>query len=299
MAEKIWNGSVDGDWHTAGNWDGGIPVEGDNVVIPASATQDIDGTDATSSNIYAFVGFIVEEGSSIAIGSAATGLSIDMNTGSPTDVFLGGTGRTFIEIIDAADIQVAAAGAAPGVGEYSTNIIASESTAANNDIYVDCTTNQSVGIGAVAGTAAAVDSINVTGGVVTVGDSVVDSPGTGVPDLTMSGGLVETNSALGTVVVNAGILTHNEGVMADLEVWGGACNYNSDGTLSLAKVSGTLDFSGDLRTILVTRCDLYAGGVYRDPNKVVGLGAGNLRTISSSLSDITLDFGKNFKLVLL
>ncbi len=36
---KVWTGATDGDWNTAGNWDGGVPTSTDNVAITADGTS--------------------------------------------------------------------------------------------------------------------------------------------------------------------------------------------------------------------------------------------------------------------
>lgn len=36
-ALKTWTGAINEDWYTAGNWSGGVPTDGDDVVIPAAA----------------------------------------------------------------------------------------------------------------------------------------------------------------------------------------------------------------------------------------------------------------------
>ena len=35
----LWTGTTDSDWHTAGNWSGGVPTTGTDVTIPAGATN--------------------------------------------------------------------------------------------------------------------------------------------------------------------------------------------------------------------------------------------------------------------
>ena len=40
MALKVWNGAVNSDWNTAGNWVGGVPANGDDAVITGSVNID-------------------------------------------------------------------------------------------------------------------------------------------------------------------------------------------------------------------------------------------------------------------
>lgn len=40
MAQTTWTGTIDDDWHKAGNWSAGVPGQHTNVVIPPTATND-------------------------------------------------------------------------------------------------------------------------------------------------------------------------------------------------------------------------------------------------------------------
>ncbi len=44
-APRIWTGAVNGNWSVAGNWDGGVPATGDELVFPSSASTYVMNND--------------------------------------------------------------------------------------------------------------------------------------------------------------------------------------------------------------------------------------------------------------
>jgi hypothetical protein len=121
MADKVWWGADSGnvgDYGVAANWQpSGVPVNGDNVMIPAGSNA-ISGT--LDQSAVTLGSFYVEEGYDQAIGTytAATPsyLQLDANA-----MFYAGTGTAYIEVRNGGgslDVHVEAAGAQATTGIY-------------------------------------------------------------------------------------------------------------------------------------------------------------------------------------
>lgn len=276
MAEHIWTGAVDTDFGTAGNWSpAGPPATGDTGIVPASATVNIAGSDETSAPLDKF---IVEEGCTITIGSAATKLQLSFASETNCIADLSGTGLTYLSLAEAKSIIVRNAAVPPGTGQYGLNLIGL--TATNNptlnisidpDLGVSGDAAPSVSIGANATEAMEVQYINVTGGVVTIGDGVTESDGATAPDMDISNGTVTCSSPLGAVTQSGGTLWQKAGAVTTLHQEGGTCYYMSTGTITNLRVNngGVFDCTRDLSARTVTNCVLSEGGQINDPQKTV------------------------------
>jgi len=73
---KIWNGSIDSNWSNADNWNGGIPVAGDHVVIPNCSCPEVE-MPVLPLNTPTFSGMHLEEGASLNVPNGIT-LNIDL-----------------------------------------------------------------------------------------------------------------------------------------------------------------------------------------------------------------------------
>ncbi len=117
----------------------------------------------------------------------------------------------------------------------------------------------------------------------TVKDSATVRVGAGctLGTLTVYGGTVVVNGAVGTAIVMYGgtVTVNGAGAVALAQVWGGTLIYNTTGTLGGAPLVGDgalIDFSQDPRAKAVTNAiDCFGSGSVNDPNKVVN-GGGNL-----------------------
>jgi len=284
MAEQIWDGSTDGDWNTAANWESGsVPSSGDSVLIPASATT--------------LVGFTVEA-TSIAIGSATTPLHITLeDSGTNYDATLSGTGETHLEIDDYENIVVRDAAVSPGSGQHGLNISGALTDATpGGNVIVMAGANASIGLGAEAGTDLELNDLKITGGEVEVGSSVTKYDAT-VPDMDMTGGTVETHCALGTVDQTGGTWRHHSGAVTTMNVDSGKCYYRSTGTAATVKVanSGQVLCTEDIRARTFTDLDLYSGATFKDPMASVTL-TNNIDLKRCGIDDVTLELGNDITL---
>lgn len=74
MANRTWEGATSGDWGTAGNWvEGSVPVNGDDVRIPATSTQAINA--GLNQSAVTLTSLVVEDGAP-AIGTETAYLQI-------------------------------------------------------------------------------------------------------------------------------------------------------------------------------------------------------------------------------
>jgi hypothetical protein len=71
-ATKTWTGAIDNLWSTAGNWVGGVPVAGDRIAFPVSATNTTNTNDLTAGTVFFDITFL---GSGYIINGNTIGLS--------------------------------------------------------------------------------------------------------------------------------------------------------------------------------------------------------------------------------
>uniref|UniRef100_A0A6M3IRZ4 Uncharacterized protein n=1 Tax=viral metagenome TaxID=1070528 RepID=A0A6M3IRZ4_9ZZZZ len=296
MAECRWTGATNGKFLTEnGNWSGNAPVTGDTVVVPADATQDID--DELNASAVDLEGFTVEEGCTITIGTTSADLQISLKNVTYFDANLGGTGRTFLDVDDYDQINITAAAASPGAGQYGLTLVGThdaDDTSNRGTINVYADTNQSIGIGAELGTDMEVNKLVVVGGDVTVGSSVTEYDDAAAPDIEIYGGDVTTKCPVGTVTKNAGNWTHESGAATAYYGQAGTTYYNSSGTLTNGYGSGndlfTMEDNIDGATI--SNYQLKRGGGFRDPYKKATLTNG-IDLDRCKIEDVTLDLGNH------
>lgn len=149
----------DNDFGLAANWhNNAVPVDGDTIVIPPTATADITKNlrylgDVNldyggSSTQIMIVGFEIEAGCTIQIGTVGESLLIPMDTATRT-LHLDGTGQKWLEFdVDNEDIVfiIREAGSTSG-GSMGTNISYDCGTGTAT-VDVTLTSGQSVGCGA-------------------------------------------------------------------------------------------------------------------------------------------------------
>ena len=86
-----WTGATNTDWHTATNWCGGVPTVNDDVIIPASATNQ----PVISTAIANTRSIIVENGASVVVDDGNYSLNVQGNITNSGTINLG-TGRLTI-----------------------------------------------------------------------------------------------------------------------------------------------------------------------------------------------------------
>ena len=259
---------------TAENWVAETAaVADDTVKIRADVTTAIYGEDFSAVNLD---NFEIEEGCTAEIGSRAWPLQLVLSDN--TNYFyatLGGTGETHLEITDYQHIYVNNAGAAPATGRWSMNLTGThdDGTAGRGEIYVNCGSTGTVGIGANAGEDMEVNKI-IVGGTpanLTVGSAVTENDDSTAPDMDMSGGVAKTFCPLGIVTKTGGTLYHEEGVVGTLNEDGGTTYYKADDTATTVNIGqlGTVDCTLDLRARTFTNINMYGGATLIDPFKTI------------------------------
>lgn len=272
------------------NWNGGTPVDGDDVVVDDSSVSLLYGLDlstVTPASITIGPRFTGEIGlrpvnKDNANGSYSeyreTYLKLcDSGDATNTTVAINTSSRLVKLNTNAGQVTVNVS----GTGQPSTNGERSlywKGTHASNSLTVS---KGIVGVAVLSGETATVLTLNVGYRLSVAGDADV-LLGSGVTltnaTIVQSGGRLETNSATtgtATITQSNGTLVLQSGGQLGLSILGGECIYNSTGTLGGAPVvsgSGHLNFSQDLRAKTVTNpIDVFGKfAKVSDPNKSVG-----------------------------
>ncbi len=273
----------------------GPPGDGEIPVIQSHITNNITGADTTAAQ---FRGFIVEEGSTITIGSLGTSLQMDLkDVATYYEALLGGTGVSYLDIDNYHEINVMAAAASPGTGLWGLNLLGAhdaDDTGGRGTINIYASSNQSIGIGAEPAGDMEVNKIVAISGNVTVGAAVTENDDSTAPDIDIQGADVTTKCALGTVVKTAGTWTHEDGIVATYYGSDGTTNYNSDGTLTNGYGSGgdIFTLANNPDTVTISNYELREGASYLDPYKKGTLTNG-IDLNRCTIQEVTLDLGNH------
>lgn len=287
-------------WDNTANWSGGaVPTSADDVVFENSAVDCLFGYPGSPTALTSL--------SILASYTGKIGLP-DRNTGgyseyrtkalalNPTTVRIGygeGNGSPFMRLTTtgvAAGISVNKTGQPTDLSFGALYLVANTSSTTLEVL------SGYVSVATLAGDAAQFSSVKIGYLNNPASDSHVRF-GTGVTfsgAIDMSGGEVETNSALGTVNVTDGTLTHFLGAVTTLNLYGGTCFYNATGTLTTATVGskGRLDFTRDMSAKTVTNTiTLAAGAKLFDSFGVVSSLA--YQAVKCSDKDVTVEVGFN------
>jgi len=279
MATGIWNGAS-ADPTLEANWTGiSTFANGDVLIVPANATVDMNGGDMTAE--AEFSQFIVENGCSIAIGSASTPLNISVDNGDKLIDF-GGTGVAYLDIDNADNVTIRNAGTTQTSGVNPLNLTGSSNT--NLNII---TGSASIGVAANAGETAAFTNINVNGGTVYLGRNVTTTA------INQTSGIIDALSGCTNLTLDEGTFYQREGGITNPTVNGGTLYYNSDDTITTLVVYGSVDVSGGIGGLTITNATIYKGGSINDQYERAtftnGIDIANCR-----IADVTLDLGQNF-----
>lgn len=111
------------------------------------------------------------------------------------------------------------------------------------------------------------------------------------------GGEVITNSAITTLTMTDGKLTHQAGGMTTFSLEGGTCNYNSTGTVAVMLLGskGTLDLTKDMRAVTFTTFDMWAGATLRDSFKR-GVYSNLIDINHAGIQNVTIDIGTDIRI---
>lgn len=274
----------------AANWDGGLPTDGDDVVIDESSSSILYGLDLstiTPASITIGQGFTGRIGLPVVNVDNANGnyyeyrdaylIFCDSGDATNTAVYINTASRLIkLSTNDGqATIVVSETGQPLVNGDRSLYWKGSHTS---NSLTVS---KGNVGVAALPGETAALAALNVGYQQSVQGDADVLC-GSGVSfgtsaAIKQSGGNLELNSATtssATTTLTNGTLTIQSGGQVGLSVAGGKCVYNSTGTLGgnpVVSGEGHLDFSQDLRAKTVTNpIEVYGRQAkVSDPHKVV------------------------------
>lgn len=239
MATQYWTGATDGDYGTAGNWETIVPVATNDVRLRADSVVAITGTLDQSG--VAIEDFIVEEGYSGEIGSAAAGVPTYLQIDPNLFEFAGG-GVSYIDLGTASIDAKIITSTAPGTGKYGLTLIGSSI----NNLIVG---GGSVGLATVPGSTATATTTEVTGGSVTLGEGVTATT------VNVLAGSATIECAMTTINMYGGTVTTREiGAVGTFNAFGGSAFLNSVGTITTLNIypGATVSFLGSSRARTVT-----------------------------------------------
>jgi len=281
----IWDGSTDGDWGTAGNWSNGVPVSTDTIIIPADVTQGIVGGDYSAVLLAACY---YMPGSTVTLGTKAIPLHLDCDL-----VDLAGTGLSYLQIDNSAEINVRDAKGGTSTVPYGLNLTG----ATNTKLTIEYNCGGSIGVAANDGETGTFTTI-VSGGLsVQIGTLPASVTAT---TLTVTGGVTTCYSSIATIVKYGGKL-YAEGAMAVAtsysDLGGDGTEWNSSGTVTqgYCNENGSIDFNQDSRAKTWTDLTCYSGASISDHNRVVTW-TNAVELVNCTLADCNIDFGLNRKL---
>ena len=281
MSVKIWQGGEGTDVSKPTNWSGAaIPVNGDSIVVPATASSNMKG-DLDALAAVTLVGFQIEDGCPIKIGERQ-GNNIEplkitlLHSAAYYDAYLGGVGETYLYVNEWADMFIRHAGASPVNGISALNLTGLlTAVAANGQIHVEAPTG-TVSLGATKGFFD-IESLEFNNLFIT-GSRVEVRVGMFCQD--KDNGAVKLEQKAGTVwfwpendsVEIAGGLCHLGGrqdagtANTLVSITGGRCNYITDCAITTLYIAngGVMNFDNDLRAKTVTNCTMGAGGSFID-----------------------------------
>lgn len=287
------------DWSTADNWSGdAVPVSTDDVQIENSSVSILYGlgqsaVTLTSLNIaQTFTGTIglPERNSNgyaeyrytdgyLAVSATTTNIGRGGGTGS---------GRIKINFGSVATtLGVYGSGSPTEVGLESLLIKGTGANVVN--VFAG-----SVGLGVLSQLTTettTITTLRMLGGSVRTGGACT------ITTKDQAGGTLDTWFTVTTCNMTGGTHNHYSSTMSTIQVNGGTINWYSSAnpTSIIVNNGGTVDFSGDVRTITVTTANIYAGATIRDPYARVTWTNG-IDLEECRLPEVTLDLGKDRKL---
>lgn len=290
-------------WDDPLNWSGGtVPVNADDVSIDHSEVDILYGIDQSGLTL-----------ASLTIGASFTGkLGLAETNSEGSDSYIeyrqqyleltvpvvrigdgvgNGSNLIRLNVLGNNSIDVRQTGSPDTNGLTALQVISSGNITAN-------IVKGSVGFGLYEGEVAAVTSLKVGYKDTPTGDSVVVlGPGATCTTLDMAGGVVTASHAPGTITMTDGELTIDDGSITSLKQRAGIVRYNGNDTITLAEISGVLDFQQDMRAKTVTTIKLYEGFEYHDPHGVVTW-TNPCQFVQCSPADGEFNIAKNITLAL-
>ena len=289
MANRTWIGGDSGnetDFNTAANWTGStVPITNDNVYFPSTKAYNLAAYDASAIDLSEL---IVERGSNIQIGSlSASGIpsyfQIGMAGSGAKLLEYNGTGASYFDVDDAAEIKIASAASGStftyglvfvGTGNTATNIVASDIQPGTNKI----------GLAPFGGGTYQSDTIKIAAHEVHMGAGCQTTAAAAVP-VTITGGTVFSECALGASSMTGGSLTVKKGAVTSLAIKDSRCLYEGTGTVTTLTIdaNGVFDLRAGAGSVTITNAiQMSAGAVFYDP-------AGRSGNVAFVLNNCTLN----------
>ena len=238
MAVRTWSGNdstTPYSWAVAGNWEeGSVPVNSDEVVIPAGSQKITAGLNQSSVTL---AGLTIEVGYDQDIGSSTGYLQIGLSAAASLQTT---SGQQFLDFGSSnVNIEVLGSGSA-STGQNAINLVGS-------NLATVSIIGGSVGIATALAKSATVATLRVLGGSVWCGANVT------LTTLNLYGGSVLQQCSSTTSTVYGGTLsTKGSGTITTGNLYAGTMRLNSTGTITTLNAYGGsvfLDGSGLARTI--------------------------------------------------
>ncbi len=272
-----------GIFDTAENYEGGVaPVATDTIIVSAALTGtlyggDFDGTQYTDLDI--------EPGCTAAIGSRTHPLELDLSGVAR----LSGTGVTWLDIENAADIYVREAGSSAGAGEWDLNLLTLDVTALH---IKPASSGAKIALAPYGDQTSEIDTVYVLDGDVRIGEGVTNTDGSSdITAVYCSGGSLDLRSDT-DLLVNDGEgceLTYRGGDVENVKTYAGMTDWDSAGGISTKLyVGGEIRFDSNMEDKTIAACEAYDGAIIGDPLGVVTWTTG-IKTAGCRPDDITLE----------
>ena len=273
MANRTWIGGDGGgttSFAIAANWaEASVPVTNDDVYFPSTKLYNLKVALAQSAVDLSTL--TVERGSNVEIGDLSTSgvptyFEIGMNGSGSKKFEYNGTGASYFDVDDAAEVKIASAASGStfswglvlvGTGNTATNIVASDIQPGTNKI----------GLAPFGGGTYQSDTVKIASHEVHLGVGVQTQAAAAVP-LTMTGGTVFSECALGASNVTGGALTVRKGAVASLALKDSRCLYEGTGTVTTLTIdaNGVFDLRAGTGAVTITNpIQMSAGAVFYDP----------------------------------
>jgi len=273
------------DWSTPENWTGAtVPITGDTVILDSGDVDILYGLDqsavvlAAMHRNEAYTGLVglPETNATNALSYPeyrSTYLKVGVTAGTYGEGAGPGSGR--FKLDNGTNLTIMSIRTTGSAVEEGIPALLWKGTHVSNEMNVS---KGSVGVALFANEVATIlklrssfrDSEQSQDVEITCGSGVTLNAGTA--EIIIASGLIRLESATNLITQRGGVLDL-EGTAAHvaLNVDGGYCNYNTNGTLTAGKVGsdGTIDCSKDIRTKTFTDLELNEGAAFHDPNKVV------------------------------
>ena len=291
MPQNYWTGGASSDPTAGGNWStASAPAAGEDVIVPASATVNMDGGDiATGAELESFT---VEDGCTITIGSATSYLQVDLASGKVYR--FGGTGISYIQPTGVnATYRITNAATQTATGSPGLWLRTGEAT---SGMFVDCSSNSPhIGLAATPGDTGVFNNIQITAGTVTIG------AGATITNLTNRGGVVNMNVQAATSFIQFSGTTNWDGAGTNpaITVKGGVINYSATATVTALVVNdpGSFVILNSPSPPTITNADLFGNDDSEDLLVDIGRVATYSNPVSlNGCSTKAANFGTNINL---